>query len=95
MNNLFRNPCICSTINEAFNSLINSLVNLRIFNSNLGNNLVTESGQIINPPSVNFSNTSNESIIYLIMGMTLLMLIFSQFNAMIRRQQRQNINKSN
>ena len=94
MNNMFRNPCICSTINEAFNSLINSLVNLRIFNSNLGNNLVTESGQIINPPSVNFSNTSNESIIYLIMGMTLLMLIFSRFN-MNRRQQRQNINKSN
>jgi hypothetical protein len=91
---MFRNPCICSTINEAFNSLINSLVNLRIFNSNLGNNLVTESGQIINPPSVNFSNTSNESIIYLIMGMTLLMLIFSRFN-MNRRQQRQNINKSN
>ncbi len=95
MNNMFRNPCICSTINEAFNSLINSLVNLRIFNSNLGNNLVTESGQIINPSSVNFSNTSNESIIYLIMGMTLLMLIFSRFNLMNRRQQRQNINKSN
>ena len=95
MNNIFRNPCICTTINDAFNSLINSLVNLRIFNSNLGNNLVTESGQLRSPPSVNFSNTSNENIILLIMGMTLLMLIFSRFNMMLRRQQRQNVNKSN
>jgi len=90
-NNYFRNPCICTTINEAFNSLINSLVNLRIFNSNLGNSPVTESGEFINPPSADLSNPSNQNqnFIVLIIGITLLMLIINRFDAMIRRKERQ------
>jgi hypothetical protein len=83
----FRNDCICSTVNQAFQNLIESVTNLRLLNRNIN------SGN--NNPNINLNNNNSETLVLVIIIISLMSVIFNRFKAKMKKEKSCNVNQGN
>jgi hypothetical protein len=92
-----RENCICTTANQAFQNLIDSIINLRLFNRNINSN-----GLSINDSGVNNSNTPidinpnhNETLIIVFIIITLISILLKHLQKMNRKGEKSKITNQN
>jgi hypothetical protein len=86
----FRNDCICSNINQAFQNLIDSIVNLRLLNRNINTNglSINDSGINQQNPSIDLNINNNEILILVIIIISLMSILLNKFKAKIKKKEK-------
>ena len=86
----FRNDCICSNINQAFQNLIDSIVNLRLLNRNIDTNglSINDSGINQHNPRIDLNINNNEILILVIIIFSLMSILLNKFKAKINKKEK-------